>query len=85
MDRPQVVYLDPMFPHRRKKALVKKEMQLLQQLLGEDLDSADLLSAALDTARERVVVKRPRTALPLVGRKPDTTMQSPHHRFDIYF
>jgi len=27
--RPQVVYLDPMFPHKQKSALVKKEMRCL--------------------------------------------------------
>lgn len=31
--RPAVVYLDPMFPHRKKSALVKKGMQMLQALL----------------------------------------------------
>lgn len=35
--RPDVVYLDPMFPQRKKKsALVKKGMQMLQALLKED-------------------------------------------------
>lgn len=34
--RPAVVYLDPMFPHRKKSALVKKGMQMLQGLLGEE-------------------------------------------------
>lgn len=34
--RPAVVYLDPMFPHRKKSALVKKGMQMLQGLLEEE-------------------------------------------------
>jgi hypothetical protein len=34
--RPEVVYVDPMFPPRTKTALVKKEMQLLHQLLGSN-------------------------------------------------
>ena len=34
--RPAVVYLDPMFPRRKKSALVKKGMQMLQALLEED-------------------------------------------------
>ena len=33
-DKPDVVYLDPMFPHRQKSALVKKEMRIFQQLVG---------------------------------------------------
>jgi hypothetical protein len=32
--RPDVIYLDPMFPKRRKSASVKKDMQLLHGLLG---------------------------------------------------
>ncbi|MED5743016.1 class I SAM-dependent methyltransferase, partial [Enterobacter hormaechei] len=35
--RPQVVYLDPMFPHKQKIALVKKEMRAFQALEGPDL------------------------------------------------
>ncbi len=34
--RPQVVYLDPMFPHKQKSALVKKEMRVFQSLVGPD-------------------------------------------------
>ena len=32
-ERPDVVYLDPMFPPRQKTALVKGEMQLMHRLL----------------------------------------------------
>lgn len=37
--RPEVVYLDPMFPRRKKSALVKKGMQMLQGLLEEEGES----------------------------------------------
>ena len=33
---PQVIYLDPMFPHRDKSALVKKEMRVFRPLVGDD-------------------------------------------------
>lgn len=46
-EAPQVVYLDPMFPHRDKSALVKKEMRLFRPLVGDDLDAPALLQAAL--------------------------------------
>lgn len=36
-----VVYLDPMYPHKQKSALVKKEMRVFQHLVGSDLDSDD--------------------------------------------
>jgi 16S rRNA (guanine1516-N2)-methyltransferase len=82
-----VIYLDPMFPHKKKSALVKKEMRAFQQLLGADVDSAQLLEAALNHAGNRVVVKRPSSAEPIElasGRKPNTAIESKKHRFDVY-
>ena len=83
-DFPDVVYLDPMFPHRRKSARVKKEMALLQQLLGGDVDADRLLPAALRIARKRVVVKRPDYAPVLGGIEPTMAIVSKKHRFDVY-
>ena len=57
---PDVVYLDPMFPHREKSALVKKEMRVFQALVGADTDADDLLEFAYPLASKRVVVKTPR-------------------------
>ncbi len=37
--QPDVVYLDPMYPHRDKSALVKKEMRVFQTLVGADTDA----------------------------------------------
>jgi 16S rRNA (guanine1516-N2)-methyltransferase len=82
--RPEVVYLDPMYPHRDKSALVKKEMRILRTLVGDDEDSDRLLSAALTVAIKRVVVKRPATAPPLPGSKPDLVYETKSHRFDVY-
>lgn len=82
--RPEVVYLDPMYPHRRKSALVKKEMRLLRQLIGDDDDAPDLLAAALMSAKRRVVVKRPRLAPTLAGPAPGFQVVAPNTRFDIY-
>lgn len=82
--RPDVVYLDPMYPQRGKTALVKKEMRLLRALVGEDLDAPQLLAAALRAARKRVVVKRPRRAAPLPGRAPTHQLTGSTTRFDVY-
>lgn len=82
--RPDVVYLDPMYPHRRKSALVKKEMRLFREVVGEDPDAEALLPAALAVARQRVVVKRPDYAEPLAGRLPTLHIATKNHRFDIY-
>ena len=83
-DRPEAVYLDPMYPHRAKSAQVKKDMQSLRALLGPDLDSASLLEAALARARRRVVVKRPKGAGCLDGPRPDHSVSSPNTRYDVY-
>lgn len=82
-----VIYLDPMFPHKKKSALVKKEMRAFQVLLGPDQDSDQILSAALNTGVKRVVVKRPASAPNLdnqQNRKPSMAIQSKKHRFDVY-
>lgn len=82
--QPEVVYLDPMYPHREKTAKVKKEMRLFQLLLGDDQDSAELLDRALTLALRRVVVKRPVKAAYLGDRKPSVSISSPNTRYDIY-
>ncbi|MCP3849259.1 MAG: class I SAM-dependent methyltransferase [Gammaproteobacteria bacterium] len=81
---PDVIYLDPMFPHRKKSALVKKEMLAFQSLIGDDNDSDDLLSTSLSFAKKRVVVKRPMKAPYLDNKKPSLSMNMKKHRFDIY-
>jgi 16S rRNA (guanine1516-N2)-methyltransferase len=81
---PDVVYLDPMFPHRKKSAAVKKEMRLFQQLLGSDDDADLLLEPALTLAKKRVVVKRPSGAPFLANKKPHIEMLGKANRFDVY-
>ncbi len=80
----EVIYLDPMFPEKKKKAAVKKGMQALQQLVGPDQDSEQLLTTALQAATKRVVVKRPKAAPPLIGHPPTTAIHSPNTRYDLY-
>lgn len=79
-----VIYLDPMYPHREKSSLVKKEMRLFQTLVGEDLDDEALLEAALSKARYRVVVKRPRKGEAIKGKKPSLQLVGKSCRYDIY-
>ena len=81
---PQVIYLDPMFPHREKTALVKKEMRLFRPLVGDDNDAPALLEAALALASHRVVVKRPRKAPCIAGPKPSHALEGKSSRYDIY-
>ena len=79
-----IVYLDPMYPHREKSAAVKKEMRVFQTLVGEDLDADELLAPALKLAKYRVVVKRPTYAPPLANKKPSTSIKMKKNRFDVY-
>lgn len=80
----EVIYMDPMYPHREKSALVKKEMRIFRELVGDDLDADRLLEAALDAKPARVVVKRPKGAPHLNDQKPSATVESKNTRYDIY-
>ena len=79
-----IVYLDPMFPHKKKSALVKKEMRTFQTLVGADLDADALLAEALKSARYRVVVKRPSYADFLGDKSPTMSIKTKNNRFDVY-
>ncbi|MDR5897486.1 class I SAM-dependent methyltransferase [Halomonas vilamensis] len=81
---PHVIHLDPMFPHREKSALVKKEMRLFRELAGDDNDAGMLLQTALSVATHRVVVKRPRKAPPIEGPAPQHTLEGKTSRYDVY-
>ncbi|MGC7590352.1 class I SAM-dependent methyltransferase [Bisgaard Taxon 46] len=83
-DFADVVYLDPMYPHKQKSALVKKEMRVFQHLVGADLDADTLLEPALALAKKRVVVKRPDYAQFLAQKAPHFSRDTKNHRFDIY-
>jgi len=84
------MYLDPMYPHRRKSASSKKGMQFLQAILGVDNEtqSLSLLKTALECGVSKVVVKRPKGATELAegagfsGQK--TRVESPNTRYDVY-
>jgi len=84
-DRPDVIYLDPMYPEKKKSASVKKGMQILQKLLGMDSDTDKVLEAALNKATERVVVKRPKGAPQLQSKHtPTLSYESKATRYDVY-
>ena len=84
---PDVVYLDPMYPHpenKKKTALVKKEMRIFQHLVGPDDDADGLLELALNMAIKRVVVKRPGYADYLNRCQPTMSINTKKNRFDVY-
>ncbi len=79
-----VIYLDPMYPHRGKQALPGKEMQIFRALTGSDPDADRLLAPARARARWRVAVKRPRAAPPLAGLPALQQLKGTQARFDLY-
>lgn len=82
--QPDCIYLDPMFPPKRKKsALAKKAIVALRDLVGDDADKEQLFATALKIAARRVVVKSPVYAEPLGGR-PNEIFQGKLLRYDVY-
>ena len=99
------IYLDPMFPPRQKSSAVKKGMTILHGLLDtqtvndnddddeymKDQEERDILLLAIDTAKLRVVVKRPIKAPPLGATtnneavpKPSYSISGSINRWDVY-
>ncbi|MBX2883797.1 MAG: class I SAM-dependent methyltransferase, partial [Granulosicoccus sp.] len=90
MQSAHAIYLDPMYPSRKKRAEVSKGMQMLHRLVGpaDPAQSHRLLAAALNLQVARVVVKRPRSSSVLEGTErwsgQRTDIVYPNTRYDIY-
>ncbi|GAA5095071.1 class I SAM-dependent methyltransferase [Wohlfahrtiimonas larvae] len=89
IELPNNCYLDPMYPHRKKSALVKLDLRMVRDLVGDDPDSSELLSTALillksDRGMQRVVVKRPAKSEYLGDFKPNYSIEAPNTRLDVY-
>jgi len=84
-ERPDVVFLDPMYAAGKRRALPGGATQVLQRLVSPDDPEADraLLAAARAGARSRVVVKRARKAPPLEA-DPRSSHGSRATRYDVY-
>ena len=86
-ERPDVVYLDPMYPGAdKRKTAERKPLKVLRAVVGEDADDGEpLLRAALAVARKRVVVKRPLRAEPLAALPAPTVVHKGKAlRYDVY-
>ncbi|MCR9258537.1 MAG: class I SAM-dependent methyltransferase [Pseudomonadaceae bacterium] len=80
-----VVYLDPMFPRRNKRALPNRGLQHLQVLTREhdaEVDLETVLRIAQRAAKGRVVLKR-RARDPVIG-SPAFQVKGQAVRFDVY-
>ena len=81
---PDVVYLDPMFPERRRRAATNKKLQLFQELERPCDDEEGLMRAAFEAQPRKVVVKRPLKGPHLAGLKPSSSLAGKVVRYDIY-
>ena len=50
---------DPMYPHKKKKALARQEMRVFRKLVGDDSDAPDVFAQFLLSGPPRLAVKRP--------------------------
>lgn len=83
-ERPDTIYMDPMYPHRRKAALNRQEMRIIRSIVGTDEDADELLRTALRHADKRVVVKRPKGAPQIADRAPTHVISMKNSRYDVY-
>ena len=83
-ESPFTIYFDPMYPHPVKSALHKKEMRIVRDLVGDDMDAATVLDRLFSQAANRVVVKRPKGAERLGKRIPTHSINMKNSRFDVY-
>lgn len=88
LDKPNVVYLDPMFPNDSYHAKVGKTMQTLHQLVNpptfeEEMTLLTVAHASLSQLG-RVVIKRPLSAPHLANKLPNQSIANDAIRFDKY-
>ena len=79
-----VIYMDPMFPERKKAAAVKKEAMMLQHLSAANDGGESLMNWAWQQAVDRIVVKRPVKAPVLGERKVSFALSGKSVRFDVF-
>lgn len=79
-----LVYLDPMFPARKKSGLIQKKLQLLQKLEQPCTDEIALFEAAVAVSPKKIVVKRPLKGPYLADRKPSFSSKGKAIRYDCY-
>ena len=80
---PEIVYLDPMFPPRKKSGLIHKKLQLIQKLEQPCADERELFAAAAALHPKKIIIKRPLNGAPLADRKPSYTVKGKAIRYDV--
>ena len=81
--QPELVYLDPMFPARRKSGLINKKLQLIQKLEQPCAQEEELLATAMAMHPKKIVIKRPLHSPFLADKKPSYTVKGKAIRYDV--
>lgn len=79
---PDVVYLDPMYPEKKKSAQSKKKLQVLHMIEAPCADEIELMEAALSTKARKIIIKRPPEADFLAGKEPSHSVERKAVRYD---
>jgi len=83
-NKPDIIYLDPMFPIRNKSGLIKKKFQLIQKLEKPGQEEEALLDSALNLRPSRVIIKRPAKGPYIAGKKADFSYTGGQIRYDCF-
>ena len=80
------IYIDPMFPPRKKSAKVKQSMQILHEIAYNDETSNNQILDNIIKSKKtkKAVVKRPINSTFLADKKPSSQIKGKINRFDIY-
>ena len=81
--KPEIVYLDPMFPPRKKSGLIQKKLQLIQKLEQPCADEQELYDAAVSLHPKKIIIKRPLKGALLADKKPSYTVKGKAIRYDV--
>ena len=80
---PEIVYLDPMFPPRKKSGLIQKKLQLIQKLEQPCANERELYDAAAALSPKKIIIKRPLNGALLADKKPSYTVKGKAIRYDV--
>lgn len=83
-DSADLVYLDPMFPARRKTGLINKKLQLIQKLEQPCDDEKAILDTAMLVHPKKIIIKRPLKGAYLAGMKPGYSVKGKAIRYDCF-
>ena len=81
--KPEIVYLDPMFPPRKKSGLIQKKLQLIQKLEQPCANERELYDAAAALRPKKIIIKRPLNGALLADKKPSYTVKGKAIRYDV--